>query len=177
MAGIFTRPELAKIMGDNDLTTEEKTDRIFSMYGQAINDGYMTKTAAREAQESAINAAKAEWEKNLQTPDVKESEEYKALQAEYTGYKAEQEARASEDYKGVKGKFFHTVYGMIDHSKPVSEQMPGIKEAWPEYFEQETSGGEQPKNLPQYSQNPGRAGTNPESEEDKLTKQLLEQWK
>lgn len=176
MAGIFTRPELAKIMGNNDLTTEEKTDRIFSMYGQAINDGYMTKTAAREAQESAINAAKAEWEKNLQTPDVKESEEYKALQAEYTGYKAEQEARASEDYKGVKEKFFHVVYGMVDHSKPVSEQMPGIREAWPEYFEQETSGGEQPKNTPQFSKQPGHSGTNPESDEDKLVKQLSAQW-
>ena len=176
MAGIFTRPELAKIMGNNDLTTEEKTDRIFSMYGQSISDGYMTKTAAREAQESAINAAKAEWEKNLQTPDVKESEEYKALQAEYTGYKAEQEARTSEDYKGVKGKFFHTVYGMIDHSKPVSEQMPSIKEAWPEYFEQETSGEEPPKNTPQFSKQPGHSGANPESDEDKLVKQLSAQW-
>ena len=36
---------------------------------------------------------------------------------------------------------------------------------------------EQPKNLPQYSQNPGHAGTNPESEEDKLFKKLSEQWK
>lgn len=176
MAGIFTRPELAKIMGNNDLTTEEKTDRIFSMYGQAINDGYMTKTAAREAQESAINAAKAEWEKNLQTPDVKESEEYKALQAEYTGYKAEQEARASEDYKGVKDKFFHVVYGMVDHSKPVSEQMPGIKEAWPEYFEQETSGGEQPKNTPQFSKQQGRVSQNPTSEEDELYNKMIKSW-
>lgn len=175
MAGIFTRPELAKIMGNNDLTTEEKTDRIFSMYGQAINDGYMTKTAAREAQESAINAAKAEWEKNLQTPDVKESEEYKALQAEYTGYKAEQEARVSEDYKGVKDKFFHIVYGMVDHSKPVAEQLTGIKEKYEEYFKPAQE-PQEPKNTPQFSKQPGHSGTNPESEEDKLVKQLSAQW-
>ena len=177
MAGIFTRPELAKIMGDNDLTTEEKTDRIFSMYGMAINDGYVTKTAARESQEAAINAAKTEWEKTIKVPDVKESEEYKALQAEYDGYKAEQDARVSDDYKGVKPKFFHTVYGMIDHSKPVAEQIPTIKEEWPEYFDPETTGGEQPKNTPQFSQNPGRPANNPESEEDKLVKQLSEAWK
>lgn len=176
MAGIFTRPELAKIMGDNDLTTEEKTDRIFSMYGMAINDGYVTKTAARESQEAAIAAAKTEWEKGITVPDAKESEEYKALKAEYDGYKAEQDARASDDYKGIKGKFFHTVYGMIDHAKPVSDQMPAIREAWPEYFDQETNGGEQPKNTPQYSQQPGHPGTNPESEEDKLIQQLRAQW-
>lgn len=176
MAGIFTRPELAKIMGDNDLTTEEKTDRIFSMYGMAINDGYVTKTAARESQEAAINAAKTEWEKGIVVPDVKESEEYKALKAEYDGYKAEQDARASEDYKGIKGKFFHTVYGMIDHSKPVAEQMPTIKEAWPEYFEPETNGAETPKNTPQFSKQPGLPGANPESDEDKLVKQISAQW-
>ena len=176
MAGIFTRPELAKIMGDGDLTTEEKTDRIFSMYGMAINDGYVTKTAARESQEAAISAAKAEWEKGIVVPDVKESEEYKALLAEYDGYKAEQDARISEDYKGIKGKFFHTVYGMIDHSKPVSEQMPAIREEWPEYFEPENNGGEQPKNTPQFSKQPGHPGTNPESDEDKLAKQLSAQW-
>jgi hypothetical protein len=54
--------------------------------------------------------------------------------------------------------------------------MTAIKEQWPEYFT-ENAPAEQPKNTPQYSKDPGRAGTNPESEEDKLTKQLLDQWK
>ena len=179
MAGIFTRPELAKIMGDNDLTTEEKTDRIFSMYGMAINDGYVTKTAARESQEAAINAAKTEWEKNQQKPDIKASEEYKALETEYAGYKAMQAARSSDDYKDVKGKFFDTVYSMVDRNegaKPVTDQLAEIRKNYEEYFNPQPAGGEQPKKTPQFSQQPGRPGTNPDSEEDKLYKALSDNW-
>jgi hypothetical protein len=65
---------------------------------------------------------------------------------------------------------------MIDHSKPVSEQMTAIKEEWPEYFEQETHVPEQTKNTPQFSKQPGLPGTNPESDEDKLVKQISAQW-
>ena len=56
--------------------------------------------------------------------------------------------------------------------------MAGVREQFPEYFiAEEPAQDTQPKNTPQYSRNPGREGTNPESEEDKLAKQLLEQWK
>ena len=54
--------------------------------------------------------------------------------------------------------------------------MPAIREEWPEYFEPENNGGEQPKNTPQFSKQPGHPGTNPESDEDKLAKQLSAQW-
>ncbi len=57
--------------------------------------------------------------------------------------------------------------------------MTGIKEKYEEYFlpDEQPNNDPKPQNLPQYSQNPGRAGTNPETEEDKLVKQLSEQWK
>jgi hypothetical protein len=67
---------------------------------------------------------------------------------------------------------------MLDRSEkaaPVAEQLTGIKEKYEEYF---TPAQEQqePKNTPQFSKQPGHSGTNPESDEDKLVKQLSAQW-
>lgn len=137
MAGIFTRKSLAEIMANEALSPEERTDQVFSLYGRAIDDGFVTKGAAKAAQDSAIEQAKAEWEKSIPKPNVKESDEYKALQGEYDAYKAMQGARASDDFKGVKPKFFETVYGMIqrgDGAKSVKDQLTEIRGQYEEYF-------------------------------------------
>ena len=89
-----------------------------------------------------------------------------------------QEARGSDDYKDVKGKFFETVYGMVNRgedAKPVLEQLADIRKNYEEYFNPQPE-GDKPKNLPQYSQNPGHPGTNPESEEEKIYKQITANW-
>lgn len=183
MAGIFTRPEIAKILGDENLTPDERLDRIMSLRGRDLDEGYVTKSAARAATDSAIEQAKSEWEKNIPKPNIKESEEYKALMNEYAGYKTMQEAKGSEDYKDVKGKFFETVYNMVDKKEgatPVQEQLAEIRKNYEEYFTPQADtakGGEQPKNTPQFSKQPGHTGTNPDSEEEKLYKALSEQWK
>ena len=137
MAGIFTRPEVAKIMNNADLTPEERTDQIFSLYGRSLDDGYITKKAAETAQNAAIESARQEWEKNKPQVNIRETEEYKALQADYDGYKARTSARASEDFKEVKPKFFDRVYDLIDRAdgaKPVSEQLAALRKDYEEYF-------------------------------------------
>lgn len=174
MAGIFTRKALQDILTDENLTPEERTVQIYSLYGRSIEDGFVSKSAAKLAQDSAVEQAKADWEKNIPKPDIKASDEYKALLTEYEGYKTRQSARASEDYKEVKGKFFDTVYDMIDKDKPVAEQLAEIRKNYEEYFNPAEE--EKPKNTPQFSQQPGRTGTNPTSEEDKLYKELADAW-
>lgn len=137
MAGIFTRKSIAEIMSNDQLTPEERTDQVFSLYGRAIDDGFITKGAAAAAQASALEQAKAEWEKGVKAPDPKESDDYKALQGEFASYKQMQTARTSKEYEGVKPKFFETVYGMIDRAdgaKSVEEQLKGIRENYEEYF-------------------------------------------
>jgi hypothetical protein len=91
-------------------------------------------------------------------------------------------AIGGDDFSKVKPKFRETVFGMLDRGEKaaaIADQLSGIKEKYEEYFipDEQQKDDPKPSNLPQYSQNPGRAGTNPESEEDKLAKQLLEQWK
>ena len=137
MPNIFTRKALNDIMANEGLTPEQRTDQIFGLYGRALDDGYIAKGAAAQAQETALANAKAEWEKGIKTPDPKESDDYKQLKGDFDAYRQMQQARGSKEYAGVKPKFFETVYGMIDRAdgaKPVEEQLKGIRENYEEYF-------------------------------------------
>ena len=179
MAGIFTRPKLTEILQDEALTLDERLDRIMSMRGKDLDDGYVTKALAKESTDSAVEAAKAEWEKNAPKPNILESEEYKALRGEYDAYKARQNAKGSEDYKEVNQKYFDMVYDMVDRkegAKAEAEQIAEIKEKYPEMFSAPAN-NPAPKNTPQYSQQPGMSGTNQATEEEKIYKQLSESWK
>lgn len=180
MSNIFTRKALNEIMGNDGLTPEQRTEQVFALYGRALDDGYIAKTAAQQAQQTALDNAKADWEKGIKVPDPKESDVYKALQGEFDAYKAMQTARTAEEYKGIKPKFFETVYGMIDRAdgaKPVTEQLDAIRGKYEEYFNPADNGDTGKQNTPQYSQQPRRTGVNPTNEEDKLFKQLSEAWK
>ena len=147
MGNIFTRKALNEIMSNEGLTPEQRTEQVFGLYGRALDDGYIAKTAAQQAQETALANAKTEWEKGITTPDPRESDAYKELQGQFDAYKAMQTARSSEAFKGVKGKFFETVYGMVDRgdgAKPVEEQLKGIREQYEEYFEQAQQQNQKP---------------------------------
>lgn len=145
MSNIMTRAALSKIMSDENLTPEQRTEQVMSLYGRALDDGYISKSAAQTAQETALSNAKAEWEKAIPQPDIKGSEEYQKLASEFEAYKVMQQARASEDFREVKPKFFETVWGMVDRkdgAKPVKDQLAEIRGNYEEYFTV------QPKNDP-----------------------------
>ena len=181
MANIFTRKAVSAILADENLTAEERTERVFSLYGQALDDGYLSKSAAQAAQAAAVEAAKADAIKGIQAPNIKESEEYKALAGQFDAYKAMQTARTSELYKDVKPKFFETVYGMVDRAdgaKPEKDQLSEIAGKFEEYFTPAQDPKDTaPKNTPQYSRDQGRTGVNNTSPEDELFEKLKENWK
>lgn len=165
MAGIFTRKAIAGILNDENLTPEERTDQLFSLYGRSLDDGYITKSAAQAAQDAAIATAREQWVKEQPKPNVLESEEYKALQGEYEGYKAKQTARTSEEYKDVKPKFFDRVYDLIDRAdgaKPVTEQLAEMRTNFEEYFVAPPANTPAP-NKPQFGAKP--EGGMPKGEE------------
>lgn len=167
MAGIFTRPEIAKILNDENLTPDERTDRIMSLRGRDIDEGFVSKSAAKAAQDEAIRQAKDAWEKDHkpQEINVKETDDYKALQAEFDGYKTRQAARLSDDYKEVKPKFFDMVYDRIDRAdgaKPVTEQLADMRKDFEEYFIPAAPQNPAPK-LPQFGAKP--EGGMPKGEE------------
>ena len=176
MAGIFTRGALDKIMQNADLTPEQRTEQVFSLYGRALDEGFVSKNDAEAAKTAAVEAAKAGF-KVPEPVDPKTTPEYMELARERDMLRA----IGGDDFASVKPKFREQVFGMLDRgekAQPVAEQLAGIREKYDEYFNpQNEPPKDQPKNTPQYSKQPGRAGTNPTSEEDKLFKQLSEQWK
>ena len=163
MAGIFTRKELSKILSDENLTPDERADQIFSLYGRALDDGYVTKGAADAAQKAALETAKQAWEKEQKPINVKETPEYIDLLNNFEGYKTKQTARTSAEYAEVKPKFFDRVYDLIDRAdgaKPVTEQLADLKKEYEEYF---TVQAADPAPKPQFGAKP--EGTMPKGEE------------
>jgi hypothetical protein len=162
MAGIFTRKAISAILNTEDLTPEERAEQLFSLYGRAIDDGFVTRGAAEAAQKAAIEAAQEAWKKEQPQVNVKESPEYKELLGQFEGYKTKQTARASEDFKDVKAKFFDTVYDRIDRAdgaKPVQEQLAEMRKDYEEWF----SAQPEPAPKPQFGAKP--EGSMPKGEE------------
>ena len=175
MAGIYTRAEVDKIIRNGELTDEQKTEQLFSLHGRALDENYVSKRAAEEAKNNAVEAAKAEF-KVPEPVDPKTTQEYLDIVKERDMLRA----IGGDDFAQVKPKFRELVFGMLDRGEKaaaITEQLSGIKEKYEEYFNPEQDPKPAPKNTPQYSQNPGRPGTNPDSEEDKIFRQLSEQWK
>lgn len=165
MAGIFTRAELTKIINNADMTPEERVDQIFSLYGRAVDDGFVTRKAAEAAQKAAVDTAKEAWEKEQKPINVKETPEYLELQSQFDGYKTRQTARTSADFATVKPKFFDRVYDLLDHAdgaKPVNEQLDALRKDFEEYFVSEQTPTPAPK-LPQFGAKP--EGTMPKGDE------------
>ena len=177
MAGIYTRSEVDKIIRNSELTEEQKTEQLFALHGRALDDGYVSKRAAEDAKTQAVEAAKAGF-KVPDPVDPKTTPEYQEILRERDMLRA----IGGDDFSKVKPKFRETVFGMLDRGEKaasIADQLTGIREKYEEYFVPDAPAQNDPKpaNLPQYSQNPGRAGTNPDSEEDKIAKQILDQWK
>ena len=163
MAGIFTRKEISKILSDENLTPDERADQIFSLYGRALDDGYVTKGAADAAQKAALETAKEAWQKEQKPVNVKETQEYIDLQNQFEGFKTKATARTSAEYAEVKPKFFDRVYDLIDRAdgaKPVTEQLADLKKEYEEYF---TTQAADPAPKPQFGAKP--EGTMPKGEE------------
>ena len=162
MAGIFTRKAIADILNNDDLTPEDRTAQLFSLYGRALDDGYVSKSAAQAAQEAAIKTAQEAWAKEQKPINVKETPEYIELQGQFDGYKTKQAARTSAEYAEVKPKFFDRVYDLVDRAdgaKPVAEQLAALRKDYEEYF----VAADPTPNKPQFGAKP--EGSMPKGEE------------
>lgn len=149
--------------------TKDQIEYIMTESGRSLSANYVLTSDVQSRIDEAVKAVKPE------PVDVKTTPEY----MEVVGERDMLRAIGGEDFATVKPKFREQVYGMIQtgqDAKPVAEQLTGIREQFEEYFLAADPSGNTPKNLPQYSKDPGRAGTNPESEEDKLYEALSKQW-
>lgn len=171
----FTREAVGNIIANAELTEEQKREQIFTLYGSALDEGYVSRRQAEEMKNSAIEATKAGF-KVPDPVDPKTTKEYLDLQTERDMLRAIN----GEDFQSVKPKFREQVFGMIDRSEKapaIADQLTGIREKYDEYFVPAEAPKDQQKNTPQYSQNATGDRKNPESEEDKIFEKLSENWK
>ena len=54
MGNIFTRKALSDIMTNEGLTPEQRTEQVMGLYGRALDDGYVSKSAAQTAQDALL---------------------------------------------------------------------------------------------------------------------------
>ena len=127
----FTR----KFLTDHGVP-EDQVDAIMAERNRTLGD-YVPKADVQSQIDAAVATARTE---AAQQVNVEESDAYKALQAELNKTRA----IGSEDFSTVKPKFREAVYGLLDHEKPVADQLPAIKEQYEEYFNQ----SEPPKQEP-----------------------------
>lgn len=157
----FTR----KFLTDHGVP-EDQVDAIMAERNRTLTD-YVPKTDVQSQIDAAVATARTE---AAQQVNVEESDAYKALQAELNKTRA----IGSEDFSTVKPKFREAVYCLLDHEKPVADQLPAIKEQYEEYFATEDT---KTTNTPQYSRQAPPPSHEPTTEEDKLVGELLKNWK
>lgn len=157
----FTR----KFLTDHGVP-EDQVDAIMAERNRTLTD-YVPKTDVQSQIDAAVATARAEAASQVK---VEDSDAYKALQAELNKTRA----IGSEDFSTVKPKFREAVYGLLDHEKPVADQLPAIKEQYEEYFATEDT---KHTNTPQYSRQAPPPSHEPTTEEDKLVGELLKNWK
>lgn len=155
---------------------DEQLDAIMNEINTTISNrmtGYVPQSEVQAQIDAALKAVK-----QPEPVDPKTTPEYLDLQRERDMLRA----IGGEDFAQVKPKFREQVFGMLDRgekAKPIGEQLTGIKEKYEEYFTAEPElTKDQPKNTPQYSQQPaGRPGANPTSAEEAEYQRISAQWK
>ncbi len=120
----FTRKALAGLG-----LSEDEIEKVMTLHGTSMSD-FVPKSELK----SKIEQAVAEAQNSAPAPNIKDSDDYKALQKEFEGYKKKIETSAELKKGGVKDKFIDNVYSLLDDSKPAAEQLDAIREKYEEYF-------------------------------------------
>ena len=120
----FTRRSLAAL-GLN----EEQVDKVMALHGTSMSD-FIPKSELQER----IDTALADAQKTaLQSAQIKETDEYKAVAEERDMLRA----LGGDDFSSVKPKFRETVYKMLERGEnapPIPEQLKTVAEKYEEYF-------------------------------------------
>lgn len=125
----FTRKSLAGL-GLN----EEMIEKVMTLHGTSMAD-FIPKSELK----TKIDEAVADAQKNAPAPNIKDSDDYKALQASFDSYKKKIETSSELKKGGVKEKFIDNVYSLLTDDKPAAEQLDAIREKYEEYFDSNSS--------------------------------------
>lgn len=120
----FTRKALAGLG-----LSEEMAEKVMTLHGTSMSD-FIPKSELKVR----IDEAVAEAQRNISAPNVKDSDDYKALQRDFDSYKKKIEISSQLKEGGVKEKFLDNVYSLLEEGKEPLEQLETIKQQYEEYF-------------------------------------------
>lgn len=120
----FTRKALAGLGLNEDLV-----EKVMTLHGTSMAD-FIPKSELK----TKIDEAVADAQKNTPVPNIKDSEDYKSLQADFERYKKKIETSEELKKGGVKEKFIDNVYSLLAEGQPASDQLDAIREKYEEYF-------------------------------------------
>ena len=120
----FTRKALAGLG-----LSEEMAEKVITLHGTSMSD-FIPKSELKVK----IDEAVAEAQRNISAPNVKASDDYKALQRDFDSYKKKIEISSQLKEGGVKEKFLDNVYSLLEEGKEPLEQLETIKQQYEEYF-------------------------------------------
>lgn len=120
----FTRKALAGLGLDPELI-----EKVMTLHGTSMAD-FIPKSELQAKIDEGVQEAL----KKAPAPNIKDSDEYKALATEFEGYKKKIETSSELKKGGVKEKFIDNVYSLLTDDKPASEQLDAIREKYEEYF-------------------------------------------
>ena len=149
--------------------TKEQIEYIMTESGRSLSANYTLNSDVQARIDDAVKTVKPE------PVDIKTTPEYLEVVRERDMLRT----IGGDDFATVKPKFRETVFGLLDRGEKaaaIADQLSGIKEKYEEYFVSDEPAKPDKKDTPQYSREPGRGNVNPESEEDKLVKQLSDNW-
>ena len=149
--------------------TKEQIEYIMTESGRSLSANYTLNSDVQARIDDAVKTVKPD------PVDIKTTPEYIEVVRERDMLRT----IGGDDFATVKPKFRETVFGLLDRGEKaaaIADQLSGIKEKYEEYFVSDEPAKPDKKDTPQYSREPGRGNVNPESEEDKLVKELSEKW-
>lgn len=158
---LFKRPDL-----EAQGFSKDQIEYLMTESNRSLAANYVLKSDVQAQIDEAVKAVKPA------EVDPKTTPEYMEIVAERDMLRT----IGGAEFASVKPKFRESVFKMLDRGEnaaPVADQLTGIKENYDEYFITED---QKQQNTPQFSKGDGRSSVNPESEEDKLVKQLSEAW-
>lgn len=136
----FTRKALAGLG-----LTDEMVEKVMTLHGTSMAD-----FIPRSELNAKISEAVAEAQKNAPAPNIKDSDDYKALQSEFETFKRKAEAAKELKKNGVKDKFTDNVFQLLEADKPIEEQLATIREQYEEYFDGKPAAEAAPAPAPQF---------------------------
>lgn len=152
------RKTIRAILADEAMDENAKVSRLLQLHHDEVADVRSELKTDEDVKDAVAEALK----NTPKAVKVEETDEYKKLKTEYEDYKYVSEIKTQLKGAKVKDKFIDDVIAKIKREEKLDDQLPKIKEAFAEYFDEGAAQPPTPQPKPVFSGDPQPAPQNKE---------------